>query len=121
MQCLVLRHEQTHRRHFLHLASLAAHHRCRVEFRLAGGADRRAVLHHGVGGRHQVQRLAAVAQLPARLFAAAPAQALRPALQSVARGRLAAVVAVLGRAGLQLLHAGQQGRHLRSQRGVLGF
>ena len=66
------------------------------------------MLDHRVGRRHQVQRLAAMAQLPARLLAAAPPQALRLAPQPVARRRFAAVVAVLGQPRLQLLHLRRQ-------------
>ena len=69
--------------------------------------------YHRVRGRHQPQRLPAVADLPTRLLAAAPPQALRFAGQSVARWRLAAVVAVFRQAGFQLLHAGLQHSILR--------
>ncbi len=115
----MLGHRQAHPRQVLHLAPLAQHHRRLVQRRLALRADRRPMLHHRVGRRHQVQRLAAMAQLPARLLAAAPPQALRLAPQPVARRRLAAVVAVLGQPRLQLLHPRRQLGVLRRQRGNL--
>ncbi len=73
------------------------------------------MFHHGVGYRHQVQRLPPVAQLPPRLLATRLPQALGLALQSVARRRLAAVLAVLGRARLQVAHLRSQRLHLRPQ------
>jgi len=89
------------------------------------------MLDHGIGRRHQMQRLAVVPQLPARFLAARFAQALRLAPQPIAGGRFAPVVAVLGALCLQLPHPRQQHRHLlaqhrqfahlRLQRGVLGF
>src|SRR5258705_5366114 len=76
--------------------------------------------------------LAAVAQLPTGLLAAAPALATRSlAAQRVTRGRFAAVVAVLGQSRLQVLDLGHQLLDLRLQRrnlapphpqcGILGF
>jgi hypothetical protein len=66
------------------------------------------MLHHLVGDRHQVNRLAPMAQLAARLLAALRSQALRRAPQPVAAGGLAAGVAVLGQARFQILDAGLQ-------------
>jgi len=106
----MLTHEQAHRRQLLHLPTLVALHRSGlVEGRLTRRAHGRAMLDHLVRGSYQMQCLAAVAQLPARLLAAAPALAARPlAPQRVARRWFAAVVAILGQARLQLLHACQK-------------
>ena len=73
------------------------------------------MLHHHVWRRHQMQRLALVAQLPARLPAASAPQALGLAWQSVARRGLAAVVSVLGQRALQRLHLIGQRRHVLPQ------
>jgi len=62
-----------------------------------------------------------MAELAAGLLATRAFQALRRARQAVARWRFPAIVTVLGQARLQVLHTGQQPRHLLVQRGVLGF
>jgi hypothetical protein len=79
MQGLMLGHPQAHPGQILHLPSLAQHHRCALQRRLALRTYRRPMLDHRVGHGYQVQCLAAVAQLPARFLAAAPPQALRRA------------------------------------------
>lgn len=68
-----------------------------------------------------MQRLASVAQLPARFLVRAALRAARLARQPVARRRLPAIVAVLGQAPAQLPHLGRQGGDLAPQQGVLGF
>jgi hypothetical protein len=119
----MLGHHQAYGGHLMDLPAGAPDHwRVRVQGRLAVRIDRQTVLDHGVGRRHQMQGRAAVAQLPARLLAAGLAQAPRPARrapQPITRWRLAAVVAVLGLARFQLLHACHQLRYLLSQGGVV--
>ncbi len=97
-----------HRRQVLHLPPLAQDHLGLAQRRLALRTDGRPMLHHLVRSRHQVQRLAPMPQLSARLLAALLAQALRLAPQPVTAGWLAAVVAILGQACFQLLHTRQQ-------------
>jgi hypothetical protein len=76
---------------------------------------------HLIGHRQQMQRLPAVSQLPTRLLATAPPLTARAlASQRIARGRFAAVVAVLGEAGPQLLVLRQHLLHLRPERDYLG-
>ncbi len=79
------------------------------------------MLHQLVGLSHQLQRLPAMAQLPARLLATLAPQAarLRLARQSVAGRRLGTVVAILGQPGFQVLHALEQPGILLAQRRVL--
>src|SRR5262245_37871970 len=62
-----------------------------------------------------------MAQLAARLLAAALAQALGLAPQAVAGGWLPTIVAVLGQLRLQLLHAREQQGDLLALLGILGF
>ncbi len=121
MQRLVFGHAPPHRRQIPDLATFAQHHRRFFQRRLAGRTDRRAMLHHRVGRRHQPQRLAAVPEVPARLLPTARAQALGLAPLPVAGRRFAAVVAVLGQPRLQPLDLGSQQLHPFAQGGVLGF
>src|SRR5262249_2125842 len=72
--------------------ALAARGRVRLQRRLTHPGDRRAMLDDAGRRGYQAQRL--------------PAQAPRLARQAIARWRLAAVMAVLGQARLQLLHEG---------------
>jgi hypothetical protein len=58
---------------------------------------------HGVGRRHQAQRLAVMAPLSARLSSASLTQVLRLPLEPVAGGPLGAVVAMLGQPCFQLM------------------
>lgn len=91
--------------------------------RLALRAHRWTMLHHDVHRlrRYEMQRLAWVAKLPARLLTTPPAQAAGPqrlVLQTIARGRLVAVVTILGQLGqprLQFPHPFEQQRVLRSR------
>src|SRR5262245_10841932 len=76
---------------------------------------------HCLGGRDQMQRLAAMAQLSAWLLAAAVAQALGFAAQAVARRWLATVMAVLGQPRLQGLDLGSQQLYPLAQGSILGF
>ncbi len=121
----MLAHHQPQRRQLVDLAPLAQDDRCICcQRRLAVRAHRRSLLHHLVGRRHQPQRLAPMADLPARLPAALLAQTLglaRLSPQSVAGGWLAAVVTVLGQPRLQFLHARHERRDLVSLARVLGF
>jgi hypothetical protein len=118
----MLAHQQAHRRQLLHLPPLVPDDRRRlVQGRLTGAASGGPVLDEFVRRRHQVQRLAAVAQLPARLLATpTPLAARALARHWVARRRFAAVVAVFGEACPQLLVLRQQLLHLRPQSGHLG-
>jgi hypothetical protein len=79
-----------------------------AQWRLALGTDGRPMLHHLVGRRDQVQRLAPMPQVPAWLLAALLPEALRLAPQPVAARGLAAVVALLREPGFQVLHTRQQ-------------
>lgn len=84
MQRLMFRDHQPDGWQFLHLASLPQHHRRFLGQRhLAARADYWPMFDHRAGGCHQPQRLAAMANLPARLLPAPPAQALGLARQSV--------------------------------------
>jgi hypothetical protein len=121
VQRLMLGHRQAHPWQVLHLPALAQHHRRLIERRLALHADHRPMLHHRVRRRHQVQRLAAMAQLPAGILAAASPQALRLGARPVARRRLAAVVAVLRQPCAQLGVLRCELLHLRRQLGNLRF
>ena len=92
---------QAHGGQILHLAPFAQQYVGVVgQLPVAPRADRWPMLDHGVRRRHQPQRLAAMAQLPARLLAAWLTQALWLAPQPVARRWFAAVMAVLGQARL---------------------
>lgn len=122
MEHLMLAEHHQQQGQFVDLAPLPQHlKRTRRQWHLTAATHHRPVLFDHLGRRHQPQRCAAVAELPARLLAASAPQALRLARQSVARGRLPAVVPVLGQSRFQLLHAHDQRRHLFAQRGVLGF
>ena len=98
MQRLILGDPQAHRRReFVNLPPLAQHDIGVSERGLAVHADGRTLLHERLGRRHQMQRLPAMAQLPAGLLATLLAQTLRPAgpaRQSVAGGRLRTGAAV---------------------------
>jgi len=78
-------------------------------------------LHDLVGRRHQIQRLPAMARLPACLLPALHAQTLGLALESVTAGRLSAGAAVVGPPRFEMLHASQQRPHLLPQADALGF
>ena len=82
------------------------------------------MFHYRVGLGHQMQRLAGMAQLPARLPARLAPQAAgsrQLTLQPIRGGWLAAVVAVLGQPRLQITHPLQQHGNLLALLGVLGF
>jgi hypothetical protein len=121
----LLAHHQTHHGgQLVHLAPLVEHHRGVAERRPALRTDGGPMLDHLLGHRHQVPRLAPVAQLsrlPARFLAAPLAQALRLAPEPVAAGRFGAVVAIRGQPGFQLLHTRQQRDVLLAQALILGF
>lgn len=85
------------------------------------GTDSRAMLHHVVWHGHQVQCLARVAQLSTWLLPALLAQALGLALEAVTAGGIAAVVAILGEACLQVVQTCQQRKVLLAQALILGF
>ncbi len=92
--------------------------------RLTGRTDARPVFDDNVGGSHQMQRLARVAQLPAWLLARLPAQAACPGrlpLQPIRGGRLATIVAILGQPCLQVMHTRQQPGNLLTLLGNFGF
>ncbi len=73
-----------------------------------------------IRGGHPVAGLAGMAQLSARLLAAAATLAAGPlAPQRIRRGRFAAVVAVFGQARLQLLDLGNQLLDLADQRHIV--
>jgi len=82
----MLRDLQPNWREILDLPPLARHHISRVDpvgkGRLAGRAEGGAMFDHGVGLGHQMQRLAGVPELPARLLA-------RLAPQAAGSGQLA--------------------------------
>jgi len=119
----VLAHQQAQRGQLADLAPLVARHGCRLaQGRLARRADGGPMLDQLVGRRHQMQRLAAVAQRPARLLAAPLALAAGAlATQRIARWRFVAGVAVFGRVGqshLQVLDLGHELLDLGPQRGI---
>jgi hypothetical protein len=117
----MFRDVEAQRRQVVHLAAFAQHHRRVLQRRLKVRAAARAMFDLVVWRRHQPQRLTPMSQLPTRLLATALPQALGLPLESVARRRLAAVVAVLGQPCFQLLHARHQCRHLRALGCILGF
>ena len=114
----MLPYRQAHRGHVTHLPALEEDDgRGLVQGRLTLRAHRRTMLHHLVGGRHQMERLSVVSQLSPGLLATlatlAPLAARAFASQRIARGRCAAVVAVFGQPRLKLLNPPQQRLHLR--------
>ena len=105
-------------RQLLHLAALAPDdlRPCSgFEGRLAGGADAGAVFDDLVRLGYEMQRLAGVTQLSARLLARLASQAPGPGqlpLEPVRGRRFAAVVAVLGQPRFQVAHPLHQPRNL---------
>jgi site-specific DNA recombinase len=95
---LVLGHLQAPRRHVVHLAPL--HHRAghRLQARLTLHTHHRMVPHDHIRSLDRCQGVASMARLPTWLFATRRASTAPLSSQTVAGGRLAAVVAVLGQA-----------------------
>jgi hypothetical protein len=104
------------RRQVLHPAAFAQNHWLMRSRHLAAVAACRALHDDCVGYAHQLQRLAAVAELSSGLLPAAPAQAPWLRRQSVAGRWCRRVVAVSGQLRLHLQHTYQ---HTYQQRGDL--
>jgi len=76
--------------------------------------------HHLAGHGDQPHLVPRMPWLAPSLLPTLPAQALRLAPESIARGWLGAVVAVLRQPPFQLPHALQEHLHLFAQGGILG-
>jgi hypothetical protein len=117
---------QAQRRELTHLSPLHPTGRIAGQVVLAAAALARSVDLDRVRRRHQRDAMPRMALLAATLLATLLPQTLGLAshsLQSIAGGRLAAVVAVLesrSQALLELLHLSKQRLHLLAQSGILG-